>query len=54
MMWVDRDKDLVVVLLANRVYPTSLNDISVARGMIVDEIVKAYLKGVEGNGAKRL
>ena len=53
MMWVDRDKDLVVVLLANRVYPTSLNDISVARGMIVDEIVKAYLKGVEGTGGKR-
>jgi hypothetical protein len=46
MMWVDRDKDLVVVLLTNRVYPTSVSlGITLARAAIVDEIVKAYLKG---------
>ena len=47
MMWVDRDKDIVVVLLTNRVYPTSLNvDIIAARANITDEIVKAYMKGL--------
>ena len=46
MMWVDKDKDLVVVLLTNRVYPTSVSlGITVARGAIVDEVVKAYLRG---------
>ena len=46
-MWVDRDKDIVVVLLTNRVYPTSLNvDIIAARANITDEIVKAYMKGL--------
>lgn len=45
MMWADRDKNLIVVLLTNRVHPTSLNlDISNARADIVDEIVKTYLK----------
>jgi len=44
MVWADRDKDLVVVLLTNRVYPTSNNvDISTARANIVDEIVKGYM-----------
>lgn len=44
-MWADRDKNLVVVFLTNRVHPSSLNTlISEARAMIVDEIVKAYLK----------
>lgn len=44
-MWADRDKNLVVVFLTNRVHPSALNTlISEARAMIVDEIVKAYLK----------
>jgi beta-N-acetylhexosaminidase len=37
MMWADRDKGLVVVLLTNRVHPTSLNgNIGYARAAIVD------------------
>jgi CubicO group peptidase (beta-lactamase class C family) len=45
MMWADRDKNLVVVFLTNRVHPSSLNTLIIeARAMIVDEIVKAYLK----------
>lgn len=41
MMWVDRDKQLVVVLLANRVHPTALSSMMPeARCKIVDEIVK--------------
>lgn len=47
MMWADRDKNLIVVILTNRVHPTSLNvDISNARAAIVDEIVKAYLNAI--------
>lgn len=45
MMWADRDKNLIVVFLTNRVHPSSLNTMIIeARAMIVDEIVKAYLK----------
>jgi CubicO group peptidase (beta-lactamase class C family) len=44
MIWADRDKDLVVVLLTNRVHPTANNlDIGMARANIVDEIVKGYM-----------
>lgn len=44
MMWADRDKELIVVLLTNRVHPTSLSYlISESRAMIVDEIVKVYM-----------
>ena len=44
MIWADRDKDLIVVFLTNRVSPTSLNlDISIARATILDQIVKAYV-----------
>jgi len=46
-MWADRDKNLIVVILTNRVHPTSLNvNISYARAAIVDEIVKAYLNAI--------
>jgi CubicO group peptidase (beta-lactamase class C family) len=45
MIWADRDKNLIVVFLTNRVHPSALNTlISEARAAIVDEIVKAYQK----------
>ncbi len=44
-IWADRDKDLIVVFLTNRVHPTSLSSgIGMARALVTDEIVKAYMK----------
>lgn len=40
MMWADRDKQLIVVLLTHRVHPTSENVLVIqARARIVDQIV---------------
>jgi CubicO group peptidase (beta-lactamase class C family) len=41
MMWADREKNLIVIILTNRVHPSSLNLlISEARASIVDAIVQ--------------
>ena len=40
MMWADRDKNLTVVFLTHRVYPTSQSLLVIeARARIVDEVV---------------
>lgn len=40
-MWADREKNLIVVFLTNRVHPTAQNSlISEARAEIVDQIVR--------------
>ena len=40
-IWADRDKNLIVVLLSNRVHPTALNNLHVeARTKITDSVVK--------------
>jgi CubicO group peptidase (beta-lactamase class C family) len=42
MMWGDRDKNLIVVLLTHRVHPTSINTLVIeARAKITDQIVLA-------------
>lgn len=45
-IWADRDKQLIITLLTNRVFPTDISlGIIEARAMIADEIVKAWQKG---------
>jgi CubicO group peptidase (beta-lactamase class C family) len=42
MMWADRDKNIIVILLTNRVHPTAINTLIVeARARITDQIVLA-------------
>ena len=45
-IWADRDKNLIVILLTQRVYPTSLINLHVeARSKITDAIVKTLKLG---------
>ena len=44
-MWADRDKDLIVVFLTNRVHPSAVNrEILAARTDVCDEIVRILQK----------
>jgi len=42
MIWADRDKNLIVILLTHRVHPTAINTMIIeARARITDQIVLA-------------
>jgi hypothetical protein len=44
MMWADRDKGLIVVILTNRVHPTALSgQMPEARSNIVDAVVNVFM-----------
>ena len=49
-MWADRYEGLIVIILTNRVHPTSLSaQIAEARSNIVDAIVNVYMNKTMAN-----